>query len=192
MHYFLSKLPSNKIIKHMFFSFIIEFFPIVTFLIFYSSLHIYKDTFLLMIMTIISTYVTFKTQKRIPYVGMYTSLLTVTFGFITISYHLPKFVQIRDTIFDLTCALTLATALIFEKNILYETLNQSIPMTRRAWINITHAWIVMYITNAVVNEIVRRHFDFHVWIQYKSWAVFVFIIYGLVTGYIFYKPEGHK
>ena len=142
-----------------------------------------------MITTILSTYITFKKQKRIPYVGLYPSLITVIFGFITISYHLPKFIQIRDTLFDLSLGLTLLVAILSGKNILYETLDQSIPMMKSAWRNITYAWIAMYFFNALLNEIIRRNFSFHVWIEYKSWIVFGFIVYGLVTGYIFYRPK---
>lgn len=182
-------LPGKKVIINMFASFLIEFTPILLFIFSYSYLHIYKATFLLMIAVIISTYISYIKEKRIPYIGLYISFLTLIFGYITIAYHIPKFIQIRDSIYDLTFAATLIIGLVFNKVFLYQALNKTIPMARSAWIKITYSWITFFILNAITNEVIRRNFDVNTWIHYKMSVVFISIIFGLVTGVIFYNKE---
>ena len=188
----LHKIPSKKVLMHMFFSFLIEFAPILIFVFSYRFLHIYKATFLLMLAVIISTFITYIKEKRIPYIGLYLALLTTIFGYITITYHIPKFIQMRDTIYDLTFALTLILGLAFDRVILQLTLNSSVPMTKSAWVNITYSWITFLILNACANEYIRRHFNFSFWVEYKMSVIFISIIFGLITGVIFYKRDHEK
>lgn len=185
----LKNLPSKKVIKHMLVSFLIEFTPILLFVFSYKYLHIYKATFLLMIAVIISTFVAYLKEKRLPYIGLYVAFLTLIFGYITIAYHIPKFIQMRDTIYDLTFALTLILGLMFDKILLYYTLNSSIPMTKSAWVKVTYSWILFFILNALTNEYIRRSFDVSFWVHYKMLVVFISIAFGLITGAIFYKKE---
>ena len=129
-----------------------------------------------MIATIIATFISYVKQKRIPYMGLYVALLTIIFGYITIAYRIPKFIQIRDTIYDLTFALTLILGLIFKKNILHFALNSSIAMSKEAWNKITHSWISYFILCAILNEYIRRNFSMGDWVVYKTTIFFVSII----------------
>ena len=185
----LNKLPSNKTMINMAVSFFVEFAPIFIFVYSYKYLHIYKATFLLMIATIVATLFSYIKQKRIPYVGLYVALLTVIFGYITIAYHIPKFIQIKDTIYDVTFAITLIMGLMFNKNILHFSLNSSIPMSKDAWTKITYGWIVWFILCATMNEYVRRNFDIGIWINYKAGVFFASILFGIISGIIFYRKE---
>lgn len=185
-------LPSKRVIHNMILSFFVEFSPLFVFVYSYKYLHIYKATFLLMIATIIATFFSYVKQKRIPYVGLYVALLTIIFGYITIAYHVPKFIQIKDTIYDITFALTLIVALMFKKNILHFTLNSSIPMAKEAWVKITYGWIFWFTLCAVLNEFVRRNFEIGTWVTYKTSIFFFSIIFGLVSGVIFYQKEKDK
>ncbi len=181
--------PSKRVLRHAFISFLIEFSPILVFVFSYKYLHIYKDTFLLMIMTIISTFFAYIKEKRIPYVGLYVALLTIIFGYITIAYRIPKFIQIRDTFYDLTFALTLAVGLLYGKVFFKDALNTSIPMLRESWIKVTQAWVVFFIACAIMNEFIRRNFSIHAWIQYKMIMIFVSILFAFIILVSFYKPE---
>jgi intracellular septation protein A len=170
---------------------VLEFGPILLFLISYHFFHIYKATFILMIMTIISTIATYRLQKRLPYVALYVALLTIIFGYMTIAHHQPKFIQIRDTMYDITLALTLLTGVIIDFSFLKLAFHSVLPMTISAWRKLTYSWIFFFIMGAVLNEYVRRVMNLHQWFEFKMTMIFVTIIFGCVTLYFFYEKMEH-
>ncbi len=172
---------------------LLEFGPIVVFLISFQYFHIYKATFILMITTIISTLITYKTQKRLPYLALYVALLTIIFGYMTIEYHQPKFIQMKDTLYDATSALTLIIGMIINVPFLKIAFNEVLPTTNRAWMKLTYVWTFFFILNAIANEYVRRTYSLQQWFDFKSVLVFVTLIFGCTVLYLFYEnPETKK
>jgi intracellular septation protein len=169
----------------------LEFGPILIFLLSYHFFHIYRATFILMIATIISTIVTYRLQKRLPYVALYVALLTIIFGYMTIAHRQPKFIQIRDTMYDITLALTLLTGVIIDFSFLKLAFHDVLPMTINAWRKLTYAWITFFIVVASMNEYVRRTTDLHNWFEFKTTMIFVTIIFGAITLYFFYEKLEH-
>lgn len=167
----------------------LEFGPILIFLLSFQYFHIYKATFILMIATIISTIATYRIQKRLPYLALYVALLTVAFGYMTITHRQPKFIQMRDTMYDVTCALTLLAGLMIRISFLKMAFNDVLPMTNRAWTRLTYAWTAFFIINATANEYVRRTFDLHQWFEFKSFVALLTIIFGIATLYFFYEKH---
>lgn len=168
---------------------LLEFSPIFIFLASFERFHIYKATTLLMMATIISTFVTYKVQKRLPYLALYVAFLTVGFGYLTLMHREPKFIQMRDTLYDLTCAFTLVIGLMINVHFLKLAFHQVIPMTVRAWNKLTYAWIVFFVATATLNEYVRRTHSLHDWFDYKSWMVLFTIVFGVLMLYIVYEKE---
>lgn len=171
---------------------ILEFGPIIIFLASFHYLHIYKATFILMIVTIISVFATYSTQKRLPYVALYVALLTLVFGYMTILHHQPKFIQIRDTLYDVTSAVTLLIGLMINTLFLKLSFQEILPMSLRAWNKLTYLWIGFFLVVASMNEYVRRTMTLAQWFEFKSWMVFVTIIFGCITLYLVYEKEEQK
>jgi intracellular septation protein len=186
----ISNFP-HDLLRKVFIGSFLEFGPILLFLLSYHFFHIYKATFILMIMTIISTIVTYRLQKRLPYVALYVALLTTIFGYMTIAHHQPKFIQIRDTMYDITLALTLLTGVIIDFSFLKLAFQSILPMNVGAWRKLTYSWIVFFIVGAILNEYVRRVMDLHQWFEFKMTMIFVTIIFGCVTLYFFYEKGEH-
>ena len=182
-------LLTLKTIKNLFSDGLLEFGPIIIFLLSFKYLHIYKATMVLMVVTIISTVVTYKKQKRLPYLALYVAFLTSIFGYMTISLHQPRFIQMRDTLYDVTCALTLMIGLISNISFLSIAFNSVFPMTRRAWNKLTYAWILFFITNAFLNEFFRRAFSLKQWFEFKGIMVVITIIFGLTVIVLFYDRD---
>jgi intracellular septation protein len=185
------KLPtfSKKMLKHVVFSSLLEFGPVIVFLISFEHLRIYEATIILMIATIISTVATYRLQKRIPYLALYVAMITMIFGYMTVHFHKPKFIQMRDTLYDATCALTLIIGILMRVPFLKLAFGEVIPMTTRAWEKITYAWIGYFIIIAVSNEVVRRLFPIHVWFDFKGFVVGATIIFGLLVLYLNYEEH---
>ena len=168
---------------------ILEFGPIFIFLLAFQYLHIYKATLILMVVTILSTIATYIIQKRLPYVALYVAFLTCVFGYMTLALHQPRFIQMRDTLYDVTCALTLIIGLIFNMTFLKFAFNSVFPMTTRAWNKVTYAWIFFFITNSILNEYVRRNLSLHQWFDFKGVVVAITLIFGVTVLAVFYEKE---
>jgi intracellular septation protein len=188
MNNFFSIL-SLKTIKHVIAAGLLEFGPVLVFLLAFEHFHVYKATIILMIVTIISTVATFRIQKRLPYLALYVALLTSIFGYITLTLHDPRFIQMRDTLYDATCALTLIVGLIINVSFLKLAFHKVIPMTNRAWEKLTYFWIGFFIIVVVLNEYVRRTMSLSQWFDFKSTMVGVVIFFGCATLYLSYEEE---
>lgn len=170
-----------ELLQRMMIGTLLEFSPIFIFLLSFKRFHIYEATMLLMIATIVSTLLTYRIQKRLPYIALYVAILTIGFGYLTISHHQPKFIQMRDTLYDLTCAVTLLAGLVFNISFLKFAFDDVLRMTRGAWDKVTYAWIGFFVVSAGLNEYVRRTLGLHQWFQFKGLMVLATIVFGLIT-----------
>lgn len=183
------KLFTYSVLSKIFMGLFLDFGPVLIFLFTANHFNFYKATFILMLATLISTLFTFVKHKRIPFFAVYITLLTLVFGFVTISHHNPLFIQMRDTIYDLTLALTLVIGLIFNKLLLKVALGSFIKIHNRTWFKLTYTWIVFFILNSMANEYVRRLFTKEVWVHYKIDMMAVTIIFAIITFVFFYEQE---
>lgn len=180
---------SKKTLHNLFMASLLEFGPVLLFLVSFEHFHIYKATIILMISTIVSTVATYRIQKRLPYLALYVAFLTSVFGYITLTLHQPKFIQMRDTLYDVTCALTLIVGLMVRIPFLSLAFQSIVPMTRRAWTNLTYFWIGFFIAAATLNEYVRTHFLLQQWFDFKSSMVLVTVLFGCATLYLVYEKK---
>jgi intracellular septation protein len=168
---------------------LLEFGPIIIFLAAYSSFHIFKATTLLMIATIVSTIITYRLEKRIPYLALYLAFLTITFGYLTLWHKEPRFIQMRDTLYDLTCAITLLIGLMMNVSFLKIAFHEVLPMADEAWHKLTYAWIGYFIMIAFLNEYVRRSQTLDTWFDFKSGVVAFTIVFGFAALHACYRKE---
>ena len=181
-------LFSKKMIRHILVSGLLEFGPVIVFLVSFEYLRPYEATILLMIATILSTLTTFQLHKRIPYVALYVATITIIFGYMTLHFHKIKFIQMRDTLYDTTAALTLIVGIMVNIPFLRIAFNQVVPMTDRAWNKLTYLWIGYFIVMALSNEVVRRLFSLSDWFTFKGWSVFLTAVFGITALYLSYEP----
>ncbi len=178
---------STRILRHIIFSAFLEFGPVLAFLASVEYLNIYESTVLLIVTTILSTFVTYRVQKRVPFLALYIALITTVFGYLTIYSHDVKFIQMRDTLYDMTCALTLVVGMIFQKPFLKYAFEEVFPLTNKAWNRLTHLWIGYFLTTAIGNEIIRNFFSFADWLIFKGAVIVVTILFGLFALYISFE-----
>ena len=79
---------------------LVEFGPILVFVLSFEKRNFFFATGLLIFLTILSTIYAFFKEKRIPYFALFIAFMTVTFGWLTLEMHDPRFLQIRDTVYD--------------------------------------------------------------------------------------------
>ena len=176
-------------LKKVLVSGVLEFGPILIFLAAFGHFHVYKATMVLMATTIISTVLTYRIQKRLPYIALYMAFITIVFGYMTLLHKEPKFIQMRDTLFDMTMAATLLFGLIINMPLFKLAFHDVLPMTERAWYRLTYAWTAFFLVVALMNELIRRSYTLEQWFHFKGAMVCVTIVFGLLTTYLFYEKE---
>lgn len=183
---------SKKLLSQIVVSSLLEFGPVLVFIGSFKYLHIYESTMLLMVATIISTIVTYRVQKRIPYLALYVAFMTILFGFMTLHFHKVKFIQMRDSLYDVTCAITLLVGLRFNVKFLEIAFDKALPMTSRAWTKLTYMWAVYFIVIALSNEVIRRMFTLEVWFMFKGSIVLLTSFFGIFSLYTTYEAKHQK
>jgi|JI10StandDraft_1071094.scaffolds.fasta_scaffold387814_2 intracellular septation protein len=186
-----SPIFSKRFLKHIIITSFLEFGPVIFFLTSFSieGFSVYESTMILMIATILSTIITYRLQKRIPYLALYVAVVTLVFGYMTLHFHETKFIQMRDTLYDATCAITLLIGSVMNISFLKIAFGEVVPMTNRAWDRLTHLWIGYFIIVATSNEIMRRLFSLEEWFFFKACIVGATIFFGLFALYIAYEPK---
>jgi intracellular septation protein len=182
---------SKKLLHHLIVATFLEFGPVLVFLISFEYLSIYRSTLILMMATVISTIATYRIQKRLPYLALYVALLTSVFGYMTLAHNQFKFIQIRDTLYDATCAITLMVGLMIRVPFLKLAFHQIIPMVNRSWNKLTYLWIGYFIAAMVANEVIRRSGSIEDWFFYKSIMIPITVIFGLTSLYFSYEKDIH-
>jgi intracellular septation protein len=183
---------SKKIFFHIVSSSLLEFGPVLLFIVSFKYLRVYESTMLLMTATIISTIVTYRIQKRIPYLALYVALITIIFGVLTLHFHKVKFIQMRDTLYDATCALTLIIGLRIDVKFLALVFDNVLPMTDRAWDKLTYLWIGYFMLIAISNEVARNMLTVPHWFIFKGYILLLTSCFGFLSLYLCYEPRSNK
>jgi intracellular septation protein A len=96
----------------------------------------------------------------------------------------------RDTLYDLTCAITLLIGLMINIPFLKLAFHEVIPMTAQAWHKLTYVWIGFFLVVATLNEYIRRTHSLEDWFTFKGVMVFVTIIFGFAALFSCYEKGG--
>lgn len=144
-------------------------------------------TLTLMVTTILSVFITHTLEKRIPLVALYIAFLTLVFGYLSLHRHNVTFIQVRDTVYDASLAVTIIIGFIFEKNVLQIALSRTIALSDKVWNKLAVAWTFFFILAALLNEYVRRTHPVFVWLDYKIVMMVVTIVFGVSALYVFSK-----
>jgi intracellular septation protein len=185
----MTSLLSPSVLRRFSIGLVLDFAPIFIFVLSFHHFHVYKATLALMGATLISVALTWIIQKRLPYMALAIASLTIIFGYITVSHHQPRFIQMKDTMYDAVCALVLLIGLMGRVLVVKFIFQDIISMTTRAWYRITYAWIAFFIIASVSNEIVRRTMTLGHWFEFKTVIVMFTIVYGCIVMYAFYEKE---
>ena len=180
---------STKIVSRIVSSSLLEFGPVLIFITSFKYIHIYEATMLLMVATIVSTIITYRVQKRIPYLALYVAFITSIFGLLTLHFHMTKFIQMRDTLYDMTCALTLILGLRYNVRFLEIAFDKVLPMSEKAWEKLTYLWIGFFILTGISNEIARSVLSLESWFFFKGCVLVATSLFGFYALYSSYEAK---
>lgn len=163
-----------------------DFIPIVVFLLTYEVFHkFYRATFIMVVLTILITLYVFIKEKRIPYLALFICVETTLFGYLTIKFHNPNFLQIRDTIYDVVVGGGIVITAIMGKPIIEKMFKHMFTLDTKTWIKLSYSWGFVFLMFGIFNEVVRHNFEISTWVDYKGFIAVFTVVYGVYLYYIY-------
>jgi intracellular septation protein len=161
-------------VNKSFVKFVTDFGPLVVFFFFYynsdKDLKIAIPPFI--IATLISLFVVWIIEKKIPMVPLVSGILITLFGGLTIYFDNAIFLYIKPTIINVLFGLTLLFGKFFtDEPILKKIMGKSLPLTSKGWDLLNKRWVYFFFGIAILNECVWRTQSEEFWVNFKVWGL---------------------
>jgi len=161
-------------VNKSFVKFVTDFGPLVVFFFFYynsdKNLKIAIPPFI--ITTLISLFVVWIIEKKIPMVPLVSGILITLFGGLTIYFDNAIFLYIKPTIINILFGLALLLGKFFtDEPILKKIMGKSLSLTSEGWDLLNKRWVYFFFGIAILNECVWRTQSEEFWVNFKVWGL---------------------
>ena len=165
--------------------FLLDFFPIVLFVVAYRVQDIYLATAVLMGATVLQSAVMYAKDRKLSMLQKATLGLILVFGSLTLSLHDDRFIKWKPTVLYTAMAVVLGAAQWFwDRNFLKIMLGTQLPLPDAVWRRLTHAWVAYFLFMAASNAYVAALYSTDTWVNFKLWG-YVFPV-AFILGQGFY------
>lgn len=159
---------------------LIDFIPLIAFFATYKLFGIILATGVLMVVTTLTALIVYIKDKKVPATMLFTAILVGVFGGLTIYTENATFIKLKPTLINFLFAGILLIGLWRKKLWLKALMGSALEMPDHVWRRFTINWICLFITMAMVNEVIWRNFDENFWVNFKvfgsSAITFAFIL----------------
>ena len=175
-----------------FLKFLTDFGPLIIFFYYYydSGKNLKIAIPPLIIATIIAISIVWMLERKLPKVPLFSGILIVFFGGLTIYFDNPIFIYIKPTIINILFGLGLVFGRYFTNEpVLKKLMGKSISLTNEGWNVLNKRWVYFFFGLAILNEIVWRTQSEEFWVNFKVWGllpitlIFTALQIGLINKY---------
>ncbi|MCZ4281350.1 septation protein A [Kiloniella laminariae] len=135
-------------------------------------------------------------DKKIPKVPLFTAIIVMIFGGLTVYFDDESFYKMKPTIVQAIFAIVLLGGLfIFKRPLIKPLMQKSWNMTDEGWHILTFRFGLYFIAMAVLNEIVWRTQSESFWVNFKIFGsmvlmvAFIFSQYPVIRRYHLPDPD---
>jgi len=111
---------------------------------------------------------------------IFTAILVVLFGGLTVWLNDPKFIKMKPTILYVAFGGTLGFGLMRGKSYLRHVMEAAIPLEHTGWMILTQRLMLFFFGLAIANELVWRLMSEAAWVNFKTFgltaAIFAFFM----------------
>ena len=168
---------------------LLEFIPLVLFVLAYRIKGIYFATGVLMAATIVQMAILYAADKKLSPMHKVTLTLILLFGCLTLLLRDERFIKWKPTVLYAAMALALAVALWgMKKNMLRIMLGSQLVLPVNVWHNLAIAWMGYCLFMAAINGYVAMYFSTDAWVNFKLWG-YAFPIAFLIAQGLYISPH---
>ncbi len=146
----------------------------------------------LMIAVLIALLASWKIERRIPKMTLYTAIGVGIFGGLTLWLKDETFIQMKLTIVNVLMGLGLLGGVLAGKSPLKSLLGDSLPLSDPAWRKLTVRYALFFLATAGINEIVRRQVTWETYVNFKVFGMILLTIGFTATQLPFLSRELHE
>ncbi len=143
----------------------------------------FEATGIFMGATLLAMVVSLLTTGRVSLMQLFSSVMVLGLGGLTIWLHNDSFIKMKPTIYYLMVAGILFIGLWTRKPTLKLVLGNAYPgLTDTGWTILSRNWALFFLAMAVANEVVWRSMSTDFWLGYKLWgAIPATIVFALAN-----------
>ena len=148
-------------------------------IVFFSANYLYGimvGTAALMVATTIVIIITFCVERTIPPMPTVTCILVMVFGGLTLYFDNEVFIKVKPTIVNLLFASALIVGLLLKRNFLKVLLSRVMQLSDHGWRVMSQLWIIMFVSLAIINEILWRSVDTDTWVTFKAFGIPIIVL----------------
>jgi len=129
---------------------------------------------------VVSTGILWALTGHLSKMQVFTVVLVVLFGGLTVWLNDPKFIKMKPTILYVAFGGTLGVGLLQGKSYLRHVLEGAMPLEHDGWMILTRRLMLFFFSLAIANELVWRMMSEAAWVNFKTFgltaAIFVFFM----------------
>lgn len=157
---------------------ITEFIPIATFVFVSEHIGFRQGLQALIITALLTLLLSWLIEKRIPKFGLFASSIIIFFGSLSLLFHNPFFIIIKDTLYYGLFALALLIGILAGRSPFEIFFKDFFAMTPRGWRILSLRWAIFFSLLMIGNEVVRHFYLPEEWVQYKFYALLITWVFG--------------
>ncbi len=163
---------------------VLELGPLVAFFIAYTMLkdtefevfgQVYQGfilaTALFIPLLLGSTAVLWLLSGTLSVTQIFTAVLVIVFGGLSIWWNDERFFKMKPTLIYLLFSVILGVGLLRGQSYLQVLMGQALPLRAEGWMILTRRFMVFFLMLAVGNEVVWRVFSTSVWVNFKVFGI---------------------
>lgn len=167
-----------RVIFRFLVSLAVEFGPVVVFFVAAQYMDFYAATGTLIAATFAALVTALIRDRRIPYFAFISSAFVLLFGFVTIAYSDPFWIQFEYTLYNAVFGIAIMAALPFGKPLLKPLFQSTFLMSDRGWKILSFRWAVFFLATAAGNEYFLRFTSEAAWVRYRFGAAIILCVFG--------------
>jgi intracellular septation protein len=168
----------------------VDYGPIVVFFIyFFKTGEIQGAIIPLMAASVLAMGLSYIAERKIPPMLLFSSILILIFGFLTIYFDNPIFIKFKVTLVNLIFAAILFIGLYFKKPLIKNLMSSSLNLNEPAWHKLTFRWAIYFLFLAICNEFVYRNFSDAVWVNFKLFGIMGLSILFILSQVMFIQKN---
>lgn len=129
---------------------------------------------------LLSTGILWKLTGHLSRMQVVTAVLVIVFGGLSVWFNDDRFFKMKPTMIYIFFGGTLAIGLMQGRSYLQYVMEEAMPLAQEGWMILTRRLMVLFLSLAVLNEVVWRFFSTDTWVTFKTFgltaAVFLFFM----------------
>lgn len=147
---------------------LLDFLPLVAFFIGFKLGGVALATMVMVVATALALAFIYATEKRIALLPLISGICVLIFGSLTIALDSELFIKLRPTVVNLLFASVLLVGVYgFRQGWLKHIMSFAFQLTEEGWMTLSKRWAGLFLTLALINELVWRNFPTDIWVNVK-------------------------